>query len=92
MTWTDLIQLAFFSLFFLKFWIAPRLVYSFSEAMARSLSMANTAISSAKVPVVDTGVVGRSAMYSRYNNGPRTETVLTCIGVQYAILYQRLVR
>jgi hypothetical protein len=29
-------------------------------------------LSSAKVAVADSGVVGRSAVYSRYNNGPRT--------------------
>jgi hypothetical protein len=40
--------------------------------MAGSLSMATTAVSSAKVAVVDSGEVGRSAVYSRYNNGPRT--------------------
>jgi hypothetical protein len=31
----------------------------------------STAVSS-KVAVVDCGEVGRSAVYSRYNNGPRT--------------------
>jgi hypothetical protein len=31
-----------------------------------------TAVSSAKLAVVDSGKVGRSAVYSRYNNGPRT--------------------
>jgi hypothetical protein len=31
-----------------------------------------TAVSSAKVAVVDSGEVDRSAVYSRYNNGPRT--------------------
>jgi hypothetical protein len=31
----------------------------------------HTAVSSAKVAVVDSGEVGRSAVYSRYNNGPR---------------------
>jgi hypothetical protein len=40
--------------------------------MARSLSMVITAISSAKVAVVDCVEVGRSAVYSRYNNGPTT--------------------
>jgi hypothetical protein len=34
--------------------------------------MATTAVSSAKVDVVDSGEVRRSAVYSRYNNGPRT--------------------
>jgi hypothetical protein len=40
--------------------------------MAGSLSVATTAVSLAKVAVVDSGKVGKSAVYSRYNNGPRT--------------------
>jgi hypothetical protein len=40
--------------------------------MAGSLSMATTAVSPAKVAVVDPGEDGRSAMYNRCNNGPRT--------------------
>jgi hypothetical protein len=38
----------------------------------RLVSVATTAASSAKVAVVDSGEVGRSAVYDRYNNGPRT--------------------
>jgi hypothetical protein len=34
--------------------------------------VASTAVSSAKVTMVDSGEVGRPAVYSRYNNGPRT--------------------
>jgi hypothetical protein len=34
--------------------------------------VATTAVSLAKVAVVDSGEVGRSAVYSRYNNGLRT--------------------
>jgi hypothetical protein len=34
--------------------------------MVGSLSVATTAVSSAKVDVVDPGEVGRSAVYSRY--------------------------
>jgi hypothetical protein len=34
--------------------------------------VASTAVSSAKAVVVDSGVAGRSAVYSKYNNGPRT--------------------
>jgi hypothetical protein len=34
--------------------------------------VASTALLSAQVAVVDSGVVGRSAVYSGYNNGPRT--------------------
>jgi hypothetical protein len=39
--------------------------------MAGSQSEASTALS-AKVAVVDSGEVGKSAVYRRYNNGPRT--------------------
>jgi hypothetical protein len=55
-----------------QFWIASRLICSLCEAMAGSLSVATTAVSSANVAVVDPGEIGRSTMYSRYNNGPRT--------------------
>jgi hypothetical protein len=34
--------------------------------------VATTAVSPAKVDVVDSGKLGRSAVYSGYNNGPRT--------------------
>jgi hypothetical protein len=34
--------------------------------------MTTTAVSLAMFAVVDSGEVGRSAVYSRYNNGPRT--------------------
>jgi hypothetical protein len=34
--------------------------------------VATTAVSSTKVSMVDSGEVGRSAVYSRYNNDPRT--------------------
>jgi hypothetical protein len=40
--------------------------------MAGSLSVVSTAVSSAKVTVVDFGEDGRSEVYSRYNNYPRT--------------------
>jgi hypothetical protein len=39
--------------------------------MAGSLSMATTAVSSAKVAVADSGEVSRSAVYSRYNKDSR---------------------
>jgi hypothetical protein len=63
---------SFYSPFLNQFWIEIRLVCSFYEAMAGSLFMATTAVLSAEVAVVDSGEVGRSAVYSRYNNGPRT--------------------
>jgi hypothetical protein len=65
-------SVSFYSQFLNKFWIASRSVCSFCEAMAGSLSEATTAVSSAKVAVVDSGEVARSAVYSRYNNGHRT--------------------
>jgi hypothetical protein len=40
--------------------------------MAGLLSVASTAVSSAKVVVIDSGEAGRSAVYIRYNNGPKT--------------------
>jgi hypothetical protein len=43
-------------------------VCSLCEAMVGSLSMATTAVSSAEDAVVNSGEVGRSAVYSRCNN------------------------
>jgi hypothetical protein len=40
--------------------------------MPESLSVATTKVSSAKVAVINYGEIGRSALYTRYNNGPRT--------------------
>jgi hypothetical protein len=53
--------------------------------MAGSLSMVTTEVSLAKVAVVDSGEHGRSAVYNRYNNDPRTLLIAvhnrnTCIG------------
>jgi hypothetical protein len=67
-----LASVSFHSLFFNHVWIASRLVRSFSEAKAGSLSVARPAVSSTKVAVADSGEVGRSAVYSRYRNGPST--------------------
>jgi hypothetical protein len=39
--------------------------------MAGTLSVDSTAVLSLIVAVVYSGEVGRSAVYSRYNNGPR---------------------
>jgi hypothetical protein len=55
-----------------QFQFAARLVCSLCEVMASSLSMTSTAVLSAKVAVVCSNVVGRSAVYSRYDNCPRT--------------------
>jgi hypothetical protein len=65
-TWIDLDSLAFIHS------SASRLVYSSCEAMVGSLSVDTTAVSSAEVSVVDPGEVAKSAVYRRYNNGPRT--------------------
>jgi hypothetical protein len=40
--------------------------------MPGSLSVANTAVSSANIAVVETVEFGRSAVYSRYNSGLKT--------------------
>jgi hypothetical protein len=45
--------------------------------MAQSLSMATTAVSSAKVDVVDCDEVCKCSVYSRYNNGSRTLSWIT---------------
>jgi hypothetical protein len=58
--------------FYTKSWIANRSVFSFCVAMAGSLSWVTSAILSANIALVDSGEVRRSAVYSRYNNGPRT--------------------
>jgi hypothetical protein len=72
-TWINLDLLAFVPHFKNQFWIVSRLFCSLCEAMAGSLSVAITAVSLAKVAVVDSGEVGRSVVYIRYNNnGPRT--------------------
>jgi hypothetical protein len=70
--WINLDPLALILHFLNQFWIASRLVCSLCEAMAGSLAMTSTAILLAKVAVIDSGEVGRSAVYSRYNNCPRT--------------------
>jgi hypothetical protein len=63
-TWIVLDPLAFILNFSNQSRITSRFVYSLCEAMAGSLSMATTAVSSEKVAVVDSGKVGRSAVYS----------------------------
>jgi hypothetical protein len=70
--WINLDSLAFILHFLNQSWIASRSVCNFCETMAGSLSTATTAVSSAKDAVVDSGEVGRSSVYGRYNNGPRT--------------------
>jgi hypothetical protein len=67
-TWIDLDLLAFIS----TFWIARKVVYSSCQATALSLSLANTTVSSTNILVVDSVEVGGSAVYRRYNSGPRT--------------------
>jgi hypothetical protein len=64
--------IGFYSPFLNQFRIAARLVCSLCEAMVGSCSVATTAVSSAKVAVVDPGEVDRSAVYSRYNNCSKT--------------------
>jgi hypothetical protein len=64
--------LAFILHFASQLCIASKLVYSLLEAMAGSLSVAITAVSSAKVADVVSGEIGRSAVNRRQSNGPRT--------------------
>jgi hypothetical protein len=56
-TWIDLDPLAFILHFLNQFWIASRSVCSLCEAMAGSLPVATTAVSSVKAAVVDSGEV-----------------------------------
>jgi hypothetical protein len=46
---------------------------SFCEAMVGLLAVASSAVLLAKVAVVDTGVMGRSAVYSKYNDCPGSQ-------------------
>jgi hypothetical protein len=62
--WVDLDPLASVLHFLNQCWIANRLVCSFCDARAGSVSVASTAVLSAKVAVVDSGEVGRSALYN----------------------------
>jgi hypothetical protein len=63
--WIDLDLLAFILHFFNQFWVASRSVCSFCETMDGPLSMVTTAVSWAKVAVVDYSEAGRYAVYSR---------------------------
>jgi hypothetical protein len=51
--------------------------------MAGSLSVATTAVSSANVAMVDAGEAGRSAVYSRYNNGPRKQATFGYVRIDW---------
>jgi hypothetical protein len=70
-TWADFKPLAFILHFFNHFSIVLRLVCSFCEAMARSLS-----VSSPNVAAADFSDVGRSAVYSSYSNDPQTMGII----------------
>jgi hypothetical protein len=87
-TCIDLDPLAFILHFLHQPWIATRFVCN-SEAMAGSRSVSSNAVSSAKVAVIDSSEAGRSAVYSRYNNGPRTlpcgTPVLTGVSSVYSV-------
>jgi hypothetical protein len=84
-TWTNLDPLAFILHFLNQFWTASRLVCSFCEAIAESLPVATTAVSSAKVTVADYCEVHRSAVYSRYNNDSRILPALTGQSSVYSV-------
>jgi hypothetical protein len=61
-----------------------RWYWSCWDASAVSLFVARRAVSSAKLAIVVLLVVGKSAMYSKYNNGPST---LPCGTPDFASLY-----
>jgi hypothetical protein len=71
-TWTDLRALACIQHFWSQILIVRRWVRSFWEATAGSLSVARISMSFAKMAMVVVGEVGRSTVYMRYSNGPRT--------------------
>jgi propanediol dehydratase large subunit len=56
------------------------LVCSLHDAMVGSLSVAAIAVSATKVAVVVFGEVGRTAVYYRCSNGPRTVLWITFAG------------
>jgi hypothetical protein len=58
--------------FISQFCIARRLVCNLLEEVAGLLSMARTAVLSVKAADVVSDDVGRSAVISKYSNGPRT--------------------
>jgi hypothetical protein len=51
---------------------SSRCCWSFYDANAGSLSIARRAVSSAKVAIVVLSVVGKSAVYIKYSEGPNT--------------------
>jgi hypothetical protein len=54
--------------FLIQFWFASSVACSLSEAMAGSLSVSSTAVSSTKNALIDSGEVGSSVVYRKYNN------------------------
>jgi hypothetical protein len=64
-TWVDFISLAFMRHFLSQFCTAESAVWSLYAAISGVACEASTAVSSAKVAVVVSGVVGRSAVYMR---------------------------
>jgi hypothetical protein len=61
-TWTYLVSLACIRQVFSQDWIARREACNFWEAVAGSQSVATTAMSSAKVAVMESGEVRRSVV------------------------------
>jgi hypothetical protein len=68
----DLDPLVFTLHFASQLYIASKLLCSLLEAMAGSLSVTITAVSSAKVADVVSGKIGRSAVNSIQSSGSRT--------------------
>jgi hypothetical protein len=70
-TWADLDSLGFILHHSNHFCVASRFFCSFCEAVPGLLSVTN-ALALANVVIVQSVEVGRSAVYSSYNSGPRT--------------------
>jgi hypothetical protein len=86
-TWTDFDPLAFIFHFCIHFSNASRLVCIFSEATPGQLSVANTAVSSAHVAVVDFVEISRSAVYSRCKSSHRTLSCSTPVSTGKSYVY-----
>ena len=72
LTWADFVSFAFMRHFFNHNWILSKCVCSLRVAIAGSSCVVMTAVSFAKVAVVLSAVVDKSAVYSRWRSEPNT--------------------
>jgi hypothetical protein len=78
--------------FMSQFCIGRRSDCNLLEEVAGLLSMARTALSSAKVAYVASDEVGRSAVNRKYSNGPETGLRYACFsGEEFSVLVSKLV-